>query len=114
MKPLKGLQTTMKYKFTGKLQELIDKARKGSPEDIDSIMGHLTDDPSFATTRFVDFALSLVDTPDGFGQIKHYLFNGSQIQRNYASLYLNRAGEWELVKEAFSRGLIDEIQAFAR
>jgi hypothetical protein len=104
----------MKYKFSGKLQELIDKASTGSAEDIDFIMGHLTEDSSFAMTRFVDFALSLVDTPGGFEQIKHYLFNGSLIQRNYASLYLNRAGEWELVKEAFSRGLIDEIQAFAR
>ncbi len=36
------------------------------------------------------------------------------IQRNYASLYLNRSGDWKSVKEAFDKGLIDEIQALAR
>jgi hypothetical protein len=65
-------------------------------------------------TRYVDFALGLVTNPEGFERIKHYLFNGTQIQRNYASLYFNRLGERECVKEAFEKGLIDEIQAFAR
>ena len=45
---------------------------------------------------------------------KYYLFNGTQIQRNYACLFLNRLGEREPVKEAFEQGLIDEIQAFSR
>ena len=104
----------MKYQFSGKLQELIDKAQIGSIEDIDFIMNHLTIDSSLAMTRYVDFALSLVENPIGFEQIKHYLFNGTLIQRNYASLYLNRLGKWEIVKEAYNKGLIDEIQAFAR
>jgi hypothetical protein len=104
----------MKYQFSGKLQELIDKAQTGNKEDIDCIMSYLTSESSFAMTRYVDFALSLVENPYGFGQIKYYLFNGTLIQRNYASLYLNRLGEWEIVKEAFKQGLIDEIQAFAR
>jgi hypothetical protein len=55
-----------------------------------------------------------VVNPIGFEQIKFYLFNGKLIQRNYASLYFNRIGEWEIVKEAFNKGLIDEIQAYAR
>ena len=59
-------------------------------------------------------ALSLVETDAGFERIKYYLFNGTLIQRNYASLYLNRIGERQLVKKAFEQGLIDEIQAFAR
>ncbi|MBN1182421.1 MAG: hypothetical protein JXB49_09055 [Bacteroidales bacterium] len=32
---------------------------------------------------------------------------------NFTSLYLNRLGEWEPVKEAFNQGLIDEIQAYS-
>lgn len=104
----------MKKPFSGELQALIDKAQTGSKEDIDIIMSHLTSESSFETTRYVDYALSLVINPDGFEQIKKYLFNGTLIQRNYASLYLNRLGEWEVVKEAFHQGLIDEIQAFAR
>jgi hypothetical protein len=104
----------MKYQFSGKLQELIDRAQIGSKEDIDYVMSHLTNESSFAMTRYVDFALSLVENPYGLEQIKYYLFNGTLVQRNYASLCLNRLGEWKIVKEAFRQGLIDEIQAFAR
>jgi len=104
----------MKFQFLGKLQELIDKAQTGNTGDVDFIMSHLTCDSDFAMTRYVDFALSLVDNPSGSERIKYYLFHGTLIQRNYACLYLNRLGEWEPVKEAFEKGLIDEIQAYSR
>jgi hypothetical protein len=108
------MKSVMKFQFSGKLQELIDSAQVGSAKNIDHIMGCLTNESSFATTRYVDFALSLVKNPTGFERIKYYLFNGTLIQRNYASLYLNRLGEWKPVKEAYEKGLIDEIQAYAR
>jgi len=104
----------MKHQYSGKLRELIDKAHIGNKEDVEFIMSYLTSESSLAMTRYVDFALSLVVNPIGFEQIKYYLFNGSLIQRNYASLYFNRLGEWQIVKKAFKQGLIDEIQAFAR
>jgi hypothetical protein len=105
----------MNSEFSGELRTLICKARAGQASDIDAIMSRLTADSSFETTRYVDFALSLVE-PDsaGFERIKYYLFNGTLIQRNYACLYLNRLGEWPIVKEAFRQGLIDEIQAYSR
>lgn len=104
----------MKFQFTGELQKLINKAQKGRKEDVDFIMNCLTKESSLAMTRYVDFALSLVEAPVGFERIKYYLFNGTLIQRNYASLYLNRLGEWKSVKEAYEKGLIDEIQAYSR
>lgn len=104
----------MKFHFSGILQELIDRAQTGNKEDVDFIMRHLTSDSDFAMTRYVDFALSLVENPFGFERIKYYLFYGTLIQRNYASLYLNRLGEWPPVKEAYEKGLIDKIQAYAR
>jgi len=104
----------MKFQFSGELQEFINKAQIGREEDIDFIMNCLTNESSLATTRYVDFALSLVENPIGFERIKCYLFYGTLIQRNYASLYLNRLGVWEPVKEAYEKGLIDEIQAYAR
>jgi hypothetical protein len=103
-----------KYKFTGDLKVLIDKAERGTAADIDFIMGKLTIESTLAETKFADFALGLVTTFEGLEQIKHYLFNGTLIQRNYASLYFNRLGEWKYVKEAYDKGLIDETQAFAR
>jgi hypothetical protein len=102
------------YFFTGQLKIFIEKAENGTANDVDYLMNHLTAESSFAVTRYVDFALSLVTNSEGFERIKYYLLNGTLIQRNYASLYLNRLGHWKYVKEAFDKGLIDEIQAFAR
>jgi hypothetical protein len=104
----------MKFEFTGQLKILIDKAQGGNSVDIDYIMDKLTVDSTFAMTRYVDFALSLVEKNEGIERIKYYLFNGTLIQRNYASLFLNRLGEWKSVKKAFEQGLIDEIQAYSR
>jgi hypothetical protein len=77
-------------------------------------MNHLTNNSSFAMTRYVDFALSLVVNDKGIERIGYYLFHGSSIQRNYCSLFFNRRGDWTIVIMALDRGLIDEIQAFAR
>lgn len=104
----------VKFEFTGQLKVLIDKAQSGNAFDVDFIMDNLTAVSTFATTRYVDFALSLVDKTAGIERIKYYLFNGTLIQRNYACLFLNRLGEREPVKQAFEQGLIDEIQAFSR
>jgi len=104
----------MIFDFTGHLRILIDKALNGNSVDVDYIMDHLTVDSSLAMTRYVDFALSLVEKEEGIERITYYLFSGTQIQRNYASLFLNRLGEWDSVKKAYEQGLIDEIQAYAR
>ena len=100
--------------FSGKVQELIDRATHGTPEDVDYILGHLTSDVTLAVTKFVDYALGLVESSVGVERIEHYLFNGTQIQRNYCSLFFNRRGDWPVVKKAYEQGLIDEIQAYAR
>jgi hypothetical protein len=101
-------------KFSGQLYDLIIKAENGDPKDVDFIMKNLNSESTFAMTRYVDFSLGLVTYEMGIARIEHYLFNGSQIQRNYSSLFFNRRGDWEIVKKAFQLGLIDEIQAFAR
>ena len=104
----------MKFQFSGELKVLIDKAKNGSSKDIDLIMEKLTTDSTLAMTRNIDFALSLVENTEGVERIDYYLFNGTLIQRNYASLYLNRLGKWKSVKNAYEQGLIDEIQAYSR
>jgi len=103
-----------KIRFSGELKTLMEKAVSGKSGDIDYILEKLNGEVSFATTRYVDFALGLVRQPDGIERIRYYLFSGTLIQRNYCSLYFNRRGDWKPVKEAFDLGLIDEIQAFAR
>lgn len=101
-------------KFSGQLYDLITRAENGHPDDIDFIMHNLSGESTFAMTRYVDYSLSLVTAGAGIIRIEHYLFNGSQIQRNYASLFFNRRGDWDIVKKAWQQGLIDETQAFAR
>lgn len=100
--------------FEGLLKELIEAGIEGSPESVDILMNNLNRKTSFAATKFIDYALSFVVKREGIQRIEYYLFNGSLIQRNYASLYFNRAGNWKVVKRAFGQGLIDEIQAYAR
>lgn len=102
------------YKFTGELGELIEKAEHGSESDVDYIMSHLTQDSSLAMTRYVDYALGLVENPNGIKRLEHYLFNGTVIQRNYSSLFFNRRLDYDIIRRAFKEGRIDEIQAFAR
>lgn len=101
-------------KYSGQLKIFVDHALVGNAEDIDFIMSYLNSETNLVTTRFIDFAISLVENKAGIDQIQHYLFNGTQIQRNYACLFFNRHGEWPLVKEAFQKGLIDAIQAYSR
>lgn len=100
--------------FTGKVKELIDRATRGNAADVDYILNHLTPDATFSTTRFVDYALGLVESETGVARIEHFLFNGTQMQRNYCALFFNRRDDWQVVKQAYEAGLIDEIQAYAR
>lgn len=88
--------------------------RSGAPADVDTLMCHLHEQVDFTTTRLVDFALGLVNTDEGAGRIRHYLFHGAQIQRNYAALYFKRRDEMALIHEAVAQGKIDEIQAYLR
>ncbi len=104
----------MSYKFSGQLKLLVDKALSGRGNDIDYIMSNLTVNSTLAETRYVDYALSLVTNEEGIQRIRHYLFNGMLIQRNYACLFLNRLGEWQPVRQAYEQGLIDEVQAYSR
>ncbi len=98
----------------GIIKKLIDRAKIGKKEDIDYLMSHLTKDSTIAMTRFVDYALSFVENQQGIEQIEYYLFNGTLMQRNYCCLYFNRKGDWQIVKQAFKKGLIDEMQFFSR
>lgn len=92
----------------------IDLAREGTKACIDEIMIHLNEDMTLVESRFIDFALSHVDNPEGVSIIRHYLFNGNQIQRNYCALYFGRLHEYYLLREAYEKGLIDDKQAFCR
>jgi hypothetical protein len=96
------------------LAELERRARSGRTSDINYLMENLKVSLPGAHCKMIDYALGQVSSREGRERIKHFLFNGSQIQRNYAALYFKRLGAVILIEEAFQQGCIDEIQAYSR
>jgi hypothetical protein len=95
------------------LDELKQRATSGRAADVDFLMENLVLSRSFSRCKVIDFALNLVSSAEGQARIGHFLFNGSQIQRNYAALYFKRQGNAQLIDEAVRRGCIDEVQAYS-
>ncbi len=95
------------------LDDLKQRATSGRASDVDFLMEHLEWSHTFSRCKVIDFALSLVSSAEGQARLGHFLFNGSQIQRNYAALYFKRRGDAQLVDEAVQCGCIDEIQAYS-
>ena len=95
------------------LDMLIQRGISGRREDVDYLMGLLAHDDSIALIKQVDYALGFVRSWPGRERLCEYLFEGVQIQRNYAALYFKRAGHSDLLEQAFNDGRIDCEQAFA-
>lgn len=88
------------------------RGRAGQSEDVDHLMALLADAEDLATTRLVDFALSLVKSEAGQARLAHYLFEGELIQRNYAALYFKRLGRRDILEQAVQAGRVSAEQAF--
>jgi hypothetical protein len=100
--------------ITEKSMEISKLCRSGSPEDIDKVIEYLNDEVDLPTTKVIDYYLGTVSKIEGIRRIEHYLFNGTQMQRNYCTLFFARRNEWRIVNKAYKMGLIDYIQAYSR
>lgn len=96
------------------LQKYIELAKEGTAESIAGIMADLTLETPIVETKYIDFALSYINSEEGLSVMEEYLFKGSQIQRNYATLFFARLGEYLIIRKAYDMGLIDQKQAFSR
>lgn len=96
------------------LDDLKRRATSGRAADVDFLMEQLDLSRTHSRYKMIDFALSLVASAEGRVRLGHFLFNGSQIQRNYAALYFKRRGDSQLIDAAVQRGCIDEVQAYAK
>lgn len=94
--------------------EIRKLCRRGSAGDIDRLMSFLDENTDLPTTKIIDYHLGTVDNVEGFRRIEYYLFSGTQMQRNYCTLFFARRNEWRIVNRAFEMGLIDSIQAYSR
>lgn len=89
-------------------------AESGKAADIDDLMRKLDQNESLTGYKLIDYSLGLVTSAEGRDRLRHFLFNGSQVQRNYAALYFKRQGAQELLEAAVRSGCIDSIQAYLR
>ena len=96
------------------LELYVALAKQGTKKSVRAIMEKLNRNMTIAESKFIDYALGLVDTEEGINEMERFLFHGTQIQRNYCALYFGRKDEYLLIRKAYDLGLIDEKQAFSR
>jgi hypothetical protein len=96
------------------LESYIRLAKAGTSISVDAILSDINMDMSIGLSKIIDYSLSFIQSEEGLDRLAYYLFHGTQIQRNYCTLFFNRRGDWPLVKRAYEQGLIDAIQAFSR
>ncbi len=89
-------------------------AIEGTKESVKKIMENINLEMGMIESKIIDYALGLINNAEGINTLEKYLFEGTQIQRNYCTLYFNRKEEFKLVRLAYDQGLIDERQAFSR
>jgi DNA-binding MarR family transcriptional regulator len=112
--PRKALSRFSERPLGEKAEDIRELCERGSAEDIDRVMEYLTEGADLPTTKIVDRYLCSVKSMEGMKRIEHYLFNGTQIQRNYCTLFFVRINVWTPVNRAYRMGLIDYIQAYSK
>lgn len=96
------------------LSQATQLGKTGKTEDINFLMEQLSIEAPIAICKLIDHAINQIKSPEGILRLKHYIFNGTDIQRKYAALYFKRKKEYELLKEAVKRNCIDHEFAFCR
>lgn len=99
--------------ISNRFQHFIALGQSGKIADVDLLMTALVTQNDLATSKLVDYALSLVTTREGIERLRHYLFNGVRPQRNFAALYFKRRGFADTLVEALQQGKIDWDQGFS-
>lgn len=91
-----------------------ERCLRGTAEDIDVVIALLDDHVDLPTTKAIDLYLGYVENSEGRARLAHYLLQGTQLQRNYITLYFARRNEWAPVNDAYAKGLVDWKQAYSR
>jgi len=112
--PRKSILREHQRTITERSRDIRERCTRGSAADVDRVMSLLHEKADLPTTKIIDYCLGIVRTAEGTARIRHYLFHGTQMQRNYATLYFARRDEWPLVNQAYAMGLIDHVQAYSR
>jgi hypothetical protein len=95
-------------------EQIRELCSRGSATDVEKVIALLNDTCDLPTTKTIDYYLGQIGTPEGIARVRHFLFHGTQMQRNYCTLFFARRNDWDLVNEAYRKGLIDRAQAYSR
>ncbi|MEJ2707392.1 MAG: hypothetical protein P8074_07235 [Anaerolineales bacterium] len=101
-------------KHAGRYDNFVNLGTSGSSKDVDTLMSALITRSDIATSKLVDYALSLVNTREGKQRLRYFLFHGLQAQRNFAALYFKRRGDLAILEQAVTQGKIDHQQAYSK
>jgi hypothetical protein len=103
-----------RFEIQNRLEHFVSLAKVGTAQNVDLLISGLNETADIPTTKVIDFCLGLVVKDEGIDRIEHYLFNGTQMQRNYCTLFFARRNDWNIVNKAYKMGLIDYLQAYSR
>ena len=76
-----------------RFDRFVNLGMSGRPEDVRTLMSVLEQKDDVASSKLIDYALSLVRNPEGIEMIRHYLFQGNSTQSNFAALFFKRRGQ---------------------
>lgn len=94
------------------LLKFIIFCKRDNDKGVDQLMEYLNENVSLIETKMIDYYLGLMKSESSVTRVKYYLFNGTQIQRNYSTLFLARKNIWKPINRAYKSGLIDYKQAY--
>ena len=66
-------------KHAGRYDNFVNLGTSGRSKDVDALMSALATRDDIATSKLVDYALSLVDTREGQERLSYFLFHGLQV-----------------------------------
>lgn len=95
-------------------ENFINYYQRNDRKGVDKLMESLNPQVTLIETKMIDFYLGLMDSKESISQVEFYLFHGTQIQRNYSTLFLARKNIWRPINAAYEKGLIDYKQAYSR
>lgn len=93
---------------THRVNRVVDREIPVNVSHIDTMMHNLETDDSGETSDRIDPSLSLMATPQGQHRLQHYLFNGTEKQRQYAADYFQKKGKKDIIAEAQRRRFLEK------
>jgi hypothetical protein len=85
------------------VNRVVETEPPANVDQVDTMMQTLEQVEGSKMGKLVDKSLSLVQTSEGQERIKHYLFNGTAKQKDYAARYFKEKGRKDVLVAAYQQ-----------